>query len=128
MKGRLNPFEEPEAPSTSYDYDGPLHQLWPPADHIFSTDFDVVFFPGLQQPGDWSQNWLPQDLGGNVRVLALRYDVSNDISEIATNLLQSLVLRFIPHYVHTGFNRVEALSHVSDRGLIYPIKPQASWP
>ncbi|CAM6006769.1 unnamed protein product [Sphagnum balticum] len=77
------------------DQYGPVHQLWPPADHIFSTDFDVVFFPGLQQPGDpdndWSQNWLPQDLGGNVRVLALRYDVSNDISDIAKNLIESLV-------------------------------------
>ncbi|CAM6038532.1 unnamed protein product [Sphagnum compactum] len=92
-----------------------VHQLWPLEDHVRSTNFDVVFFHGLHwssekeawkstwtqldDPQDcWPQNWLPQDLDENVRVLAISYDACptrseekgsyDDVSEIGKNILQ----------------------------------------
>ncbi|KAH8963236.1 hypothetical protein BDL97_05G142700 [Sphagnum fallax] len=92
-----------------------VHQLWPLEDHVRSTNFDVVFFHGLHWPSEkeawkstwtqlndpqdcWPQNWLPQDLDENVRVLAISYDACptqseekgsyDDVSEIGTNILQ----------------------------------------
>jgi len=103
--------------------------LWPPEDVVCSTNFDVVLFHGLQRPGEmdswmstwvqrndptncWAQNWLPQDLGENVRVLALSYDSCvvqcgnqgniDGVSGIAHNILQNLVFRFILKHVHTS--------------------------
>jgi hypothetical protein len=102
-----------------------VHQLWPLEDHVRSTNFDVVFFHGLHWPSEkeawkstwtqlddpqdcWPQNWLPQDLGENVRVLAISYDACptrseekesiDDVSEIGKNILQTLVLRFLSPY------------------------------
>ncbi len=99
-----------------------VHQLWPPEDTVCSIDFDIVFFHGVRKPGEteawkntwvehssaqefWLKDWLPQDLDGNVRVLALSYDScaiqSNnegnlqDVSDLGKNLLQSLVFRFL---------------------------------
>jgi hypothetical protein len=96
-----------------------VHQLWPPEDVVCSTNFDVVLFHGLQRQGErdawkstwvqrndahncWAQNWLPEDLGENVRVLAPSYDSSivrcgirgntDDVSEIGRNLFQILVI------------------------------------
>ncbi|CAM6002253.1 unnamed protein product, partial [Sphagnum balticum] len=96
-----------------------VHQLWPLEDHVRSTNFDVVFFHGLHwtsekeawkstwtqldDPQDcWAQNWLPQDLDENVRVLAISYDACptqseekgsyDDVSEIGKSILQTLVL------------------------------------
>ncbi|CAM6024417.1 unnamed protein product [Sphagnum balticum] len=57
----------------------------------------------LDDPQDcWPQNWLPQDLDENVRVLAISYDACptqseekgriDDVSEIGKNILQTLVL------------------------------------
>ncbi|CAM6076327.1 unnamed protein product [Sphagnum tenellum] len=92
-----------------------VHQLWPLEDHVRSTNFDVVFFHGLHWPSEkeawkstwtqlddpqdcWPQNWLPQDLDENVRVLAISYDACptqseekgsyDDVSEIGKNILQ----------------------------------------
>jgi hypothetical protein len=99
-----------------------VHQLWPPEDTGCCIDFDIVFFHGVQKPGEtnawkntwvehtsaqefWVKDWLPQDLDGNVRVLALSYDScaiqSNnegdlqDVEELGMYLLQCLVLRFV---------------------------------
>jgi hypothetical protein len=99
-----------------------VHQLWPLEDHVRSTNFDVVFFHGLHWPSEkeawestwtqlddpqdcWPQNWLPQDLDENVRVLSISYDACptqseekesiDDVSEIGKNILQTLVLRFL---------------------------------
>ncbi|CAM6017552.1 unnamed protein product [Sphagnum balticum] len=96
-----------------------VHQLWPLEDHVRSTNFDVVFFHGLHWPSEkeawkstwtqlddpqdcWAQNWLPQDLDENVRVLAISYDACptqseekgsyDDVSEIGKSILQTLVL------------------------------------
>ncbi|CAK9274049.1 unnamed protein product, partial [Sphagnum jensenii] len=96
-----------------------VHQLWPLEDHVRSTNFDVVFFHGLHWPSEkeawkstwtqlddpqncWPQNWLPQDLGENVRVLAISYDACptqsegkgsyDDVSEIGQKILETLVL------------------------------------
>jgi len=93
-------------------------QLWPPKDTVCRSDFDIVFFHGVFLLGErdtWKNTWvqdthaqefcvkdsLPQDLDGNVRVLALSYDScamqSNDegnledVDEVAENLLQNLV-------------------------------------
>jgi hypothetical protein len=98
--------------------DQPVHQLWPPEDDVSVAEFDVIFFHGLQRPDEvetwkrtwasrtnpqdcWAQNWLPHDLGGNVRVLALSYDSCavqtdnkghiEDVSELGRNILQTLV-------------------------------------
>ncbi len=98
-----------------------MHQLWPPEDDVSVAEFDVVFFHGLQRPDEvenwkstwasrtnpqdcWAQNWLPHDLGGNIRVLACSYDSCavqtdnkgyiEDVSELGRNILQTLVFRF----------------------------------
>jgi hypothetical protein len=100
-----------------------VHQLWPPEDTVCSIDFDIVFFHGVRKPGEteawkntwvehtsaqefWVKDWLPQDLDGNVRVLALSYDSCaietnsegklEDIRDFGRNLLHSLVFRFLP--------------------------------
>ncbi len=122
--------------------DQPVHQLWPPEDVVQSTNCDVVLFHGTQRPGEmqpwkttwvtrndphdcWVQTWLPQDLSEvnvHVRVLALSYDScalqcgnqgnTDDVSEIARNILQILVSRFVLHYVHLDCNKEEPPSHV----------------
>jgi hypothetical protein len=95
-----------------------VHQLWPLEDDVSIAEFDVVLFHGLQRPNEvetwkrtwasrvnpqdcWAQNWLPHDLGGNIRVLALSYDSCavqtdnkghiEDVSELGRNILQALV-------------------------------------
>ncbi len=98
--------------------DWPVHHLWPPPERNQSTEIDVVLFHGLQitanhtcdawcstwsQRGHddvcWPQEWLPVDLGGAVRVLSLSYNAHvvtspyDDVSEIADNLVQSLISR-----------------------------------
>jgi hypothetical protein len=109
-----------------------VHQLWPPKDDVYVAEFDVVLFHGLQRPDEvetwkrtwasradpqdcWAQNWLPHDLGGNIRVLALSYDSCvvqtenkghiEDVSELGRNILQTLVLR-------SFFSIIESLSCV----------------
>jgi hypothetical protein len=99
-----------------------VHQLWPPEDTVCSIDFDIVFFHGVRKPGEteawkntwvqhtsaqkfWIKDWLPQDLDGNVRVLALSYDScaiqSNNkgnlqhVDKLGHYLFQSLVCRFL---------------------------------
>ena len=85
-------------------------------------NFDVVFFHDLQYGHEietimwrstwlqrdtdvcWPEQWLPQDLGGSVRVHLLSYAAhatrlhgggnNDDVSEIAKNLMQSLVNRY----------------------------------
>jgi hypothetical protein len=96
-----------------------VHQLWPPEDTAHRIDFDIVFFHGVRKPGEtdawkntwvqdthaqefWVKDWLPQDLDGNVRVLALSYDSCaieskkegklQDIDDLAENLLHSVVM------------------------------------
>jgi hypothetical protein len=108
-------------PSCSNQDGQPVHQLWPPEDDVSVAEFDVVLFHGLQRPDEvetwkrtwashanpqdcWAQNWLPHDLGGNIRVLALSYDSCvvqtenkghiEDVSELGRNILQTLVFRF----------------------------------
>jgi len=98
-----------------------VHQLWPHKDNVCCIDFDIVFFHGVRKPSEidtwkntwvqhtstqefWVKDWLPQDLDGNVRVLALSYDScaiqSNnegklqDVADLGSDLLQSLVFRF----------------------------------
>jgi len=93
--------------------------MWPPEDTACCSDFDIVFFHGVRKPGDtnawkntwvqdihaqefWVKDWLPQDLDGNVCVLALSYDSCaikskkegnlKDIDDLARVLLWSLVM------------------------------------
>ncbi|KAH8963207.1 hypothetical protein BDL97_05G140400 [Sphagnum fallax] len=108
------------APGASHDNEGrSVHQLWPLEDHVRSTNFDVVFFHGLHWPSEeeawkstwtqlddpqdcWPQNWLPQELDENVRVLSISCDACptqseekesiDDVSEMGKNILQTLVL------------------------------------
>ncbi len=112
-----------------------MHQLWPLEDHVRSTNFDVVFFHGLHWPSEkeawkstwtqlddpqdcWPQNWLPQDLGENVRVLAISYDAAptqseekgsyDDVSEIGQKILETLVLRFLSLYnIHNTYSLIK---------------------
>ncbi len=99
-----------------------MHQLWPPEDTGCCSDFDIVFFHGVCKPGEteawkntwvqdtraqefWVKDWLPQDLGGNVRVLALSYyscaiqsnneGSLQDVSNLGKDLFQSLFSRFL---------------------------------
>ena len=97
-----------------------MRQVWPPPNHQRVSNFDVVFFHGLQF-GDktdniwrstwlqrdtelcWPEQWLPQDLGESVRVLLLSYDAhatrlhgggnNDDVAEIAKNFMENLVNR-----------------------------------
>ncbi|CAK9216345.1 unnamed protein product [Sphagnum troendelagicum] len=105
-------------PSCSNQDGEPVHQLWPREDDVSVAEFDVVLFHGLQRPDEletwkrtwasrtkpqdcWAQNWLPHDLGGNIRVLALSYDSCvvqtenkghiEDVSELGRNILETLV-------------------------------------
>lgn len=104
----------------------------------------MVLFHGLQRQGErdawkstwvqrnephncWAQNWLPQDLGENVRVLAPSYDScivqcgnqgnTDDVSEIARNILQTLVIRFVSPDVHTERHRQVMLNHLNERAM-----------
>ncbi|KAH9558619.1 hypothetical protein CY35_06G017200 [Sphagnum magellanicum] len=105
-------------PSSSHASVQLVHQLWPRKDNVSCIDFDIVFFHGVRKPGEtdawkntwvqhtsaqefWVKDWLPEDLDGNVRVLALSYDScaiqSNnegnlqDVADLGSDLLQSLV-------------------------------------
>ncbi len=69
-----------------------VKQLWPPEGDNRVTNMDVVFFsdledvrtaPKLLKPGEtwvqkghpevcWPQQWLPEDLGSNVRIFEIR--------------------------------------------------------
>ncbi len=94
----------------------PVHLLWPLSGDEPRTKLDVIFFHGLQftendicdswrrtwsQRGHedvcWPQVWLPNDLGGDVRIFAVSYNAHavtsphDDVSEIAHNLFQSLM-------------------------------------
>jgi hypothetical protein len=96
-----------------------VHQLWPPEDTACCSDLDIVFFHGVRKLGEtdawkntwvqdthaqefWVKDWLPQDLDGNVRVLALSYDSCaiksknegnyEDIDEFGENVLHSLFM------------------------------------
>jgi hypothetical protein len=47
----------------------------------------------------WPEQWLPEDLGDNVRILSLSYDANvlgahDHVTEIGNNLIQSLVTRY----------------------------------
>jgi hypothetical protein len=102
----------------------PVTQVWPPDDYKGPIHFDVVFFHGFQFGQDahnmwkttwsirnrpetcWPQEWLGPQLGRNVRILLLSYDAyatkskshefgnTEDVSDIAKNLVQSVVTRF----------------------------------
>ncbi len=102
----------------------PVTQVWPPDDYTGPIHFDVVFFHGFQFGQDahnmwkttwstrnrpetsWPQEWLGPQLGNNVRILLLSYDAyatksksrefgnTEDVSDIAKNLVQSVVTRF----------------------------------
>jgi hypothetical protein len=69
-----------------------VNQLWPPEGDNRVTNMDVVFFSDLEhgwtapnhlKPGEtwvqkghpevcWPQQWLPEDLGSNVRIFEIR--------------------------------------------------------
>jgi hypothetical protein len=114
-------------PSCSYQDDQPVHQLWPPGNDVSVAEFDVVLFHGLKRPDEvetwkrtwasranpqdcWAQNWLPHDLVGNIRVLALSYDSCavqtknqghiEDVSELGRNIFQTLVFRFFSQTIN----------------------------
>jgi hypothetical protein len=102
----------------------PVTQVWPPDDYKGPIHFDVVFFHGFQFGQDahnmwkttwstqnrpetcWPQEWLGPQLGHNIRILLLSYDAyatnskahafgnTKDVSDIAKNLVQSMVTRF----------------------------------
>ncbi len=102
----------------------PVTQVWPPDDYKGPIHFDVVFFHGFQFGQDahnvwkttwstrnrpetcWPQEWLGPQLGNDVRILLLSYDAyatkskshefgnTEDVSDIAKNLVQSVVTRF----------------------------------
>jgi hypothetical protein len=47
----------------------------------------------------WPEQWLPEDLGDNVRILSLSYDANvlgahDHVTEIGKNLIHSLVTRY----------------------------------
>jgi pimeloyl-ACP methyl ester carboxylesterase len=98
--------------------DLPEHQLWPPPEDKRWTRMDVIFFHGFQFPGDgstdawrstwtqrgcddvcWAKEWLPFDLGEDVRILSVSYNAHvitsphHDVSEIAHNLFEALIRR-----------------------------------
>ncbi|CAK9237692.1 unnamed protein product, partial [Sphagnum troendelagicum] len=98
--------------------DLPVHQLWPPPEDKRWTRMDVIFFHGLQFAGDgstdawrstwtqkgcddvcWAKEWLPFDLGKDVRILSVSYNAHvitsphDDVSEIAHNLFEALIKR-----------------------------------
>jgi hypothetical protein len=76
----------------SRDIDPWVNQLWPPEGDNRVTNMDVVFFSDLEdewtaprssKPGEtwvqkghpevcWPKQWLPEDLGSNVRIFEIR--------------------------------------------------------
>jgi hypothetical protein len=95
-----------------------LHQLWPPSGDNRNTKCDVVFFHGLQLTADyiddawrntwtqrgnekvcWPEEWLPSDLGEDVRIFSFSYNAHvvtsphDHVSEVAHNLFQTLMDR-----------------------------------
>ncbi|KAH9551398.1 hypothetical protein CY35_09G013600 [Sphagnum magellanicum] len=98
--------------------DLPEHQLWPPPENKRWTRMDVIFFHGSQFAGDgstdawrstwtqrgrddvcWAKEWLPFDLGEDVRILSVSYNAHvitsphHHVSEIAHNLFETLIKR-----------------------------------
>jgi len=93
-----------------------VHQLWPPPySRKQRTTLDVVFFHGheldenctgdawkstwTQRGNDavcWPADWLPIDLGQDVRIISVSYDapiadIAHNVSGIARNFIQSLM-------------------------------------
>jgi hypothetical protein len=77
-----------------------VHQLWPPPEGNQRTEFDVIFFHGLQVSANdtsdawwsawtqrdhddvcWPQEWLPYNLGEAVRIFSISYNVHLPLSD-----------------------------------------------
>jgi hypothetical protein len=93
-----------------------VNQLWPPEGDKRVTNMDVVFFSDVEyartpplrwRPGDtwvqkghpevcWPQQWLPEDVGSNVRIFEIRFVVGSagfldgSIEEAAMRELDSI--------------------------------------
>ncbi len=95
-----------------------MYQLWPPTEDKRLTRMNVIFFHGLQLAGDgstdawrstwtqkgcddvcWAKEWLPFDLGEDVRILSVAYHAHviasphDCVSEIAHNVFETLIKR-----------------------------------
>jgi len=51
-----------------------------------------------EEPTFWIKDWLVKDMGENIQILSLSYDaniygVNDDVTNIAKNLVQSLVVK-----------------------------------
>ena len=94
-----------------------MNQVWPLVDPLDPSKpnvakVDVIFFEGnvgrrkdmsckdtWVQRGKpnvwWPRDWLPQDLGGDIRVLLLEYSISDDgVEGILDQLQRLLVFRY----------------------------------
>ena len=89
-----------------------MNQMGPPNLDISSSKLDVIFFEGnvgtrkdmsckdtWVQRGKpnvwWPRDWLPKDLGGDIRVLLLEYSISDEgIEGVLDQLQRLLVFRY----------------------------------
>ncbi len=58
----------------------------------------ITHINGEERPTFWIKEWLADDMGENVQILSLSYDaniygVNDDVTNIAKNLVQSLVVK-----------------------------------
>jgi hypothetical protein len=90
-----------------------IHQLWPPEGGNRVTSMDVVFFsdlenkrtaPPLRKPVEtwvqkghpevcWPQQWLPEDLGSNVRIFEIRHLYFLPLSRVLDHSVEVAALR-----------------------------------
>lgn len=87
-----------------------MHQLHPQVGEVStSVQITLIFFHGFPKVSEewrmtwmtrdnklvWPQKWLPEDLGGDIRVLSVSFDDHLNVSSDQTieNLLQILILR-----------------------------------
>jgi hypothetical protein len=87
-----------------------VHQLWPPPGDMRKTEMNILFFHGYSRDLDgwksawtqhkhpdvcWPEKWLPADLGFDVRVLFVSYNIGQSrAADVVDDLFKALVIRY----------------------------------
>ncbi|CAK9209836.1 unnamed protein product [Sphagnum troendelagicum] len=86
-----------------------VHQLWPPPGDMRKIEMNILFFHSYPRDPDewksswtqrghpdvcWPEKWLPADLGVDVRVLFVSYNIGQSrAADVADDLFKALVIR-----------------------------------
>jgi pimeloyl-ACP methyl ester carboxylesterase len=86
-----------------------VHQLWPPPGDMRKTEMNILFFHSYPRDPDewksawtqrshpdvcWPEKWLPADLGFDVRVMFVSYNIGQSrAADVVDDLFKALVIR-----------------------------------